>query len=180
MALQQWIPLHYWLHANMVVALFGQLFSKFEMVKTIWEISCWDAIIAQQLLSMMLCYQYINPVWLIINVVFVQVKQEVFHPGAEQGFSFITYNYIFIYFNYKLLIFLFAVYVIIVIFMFSIAFVLGLGCLNQVFHLIYKKVWPCLSWRKEKITVWCWISDIRNSYHWRYKFVDADNSNCSS
>jgi len=40
MALQQWIPLHFWPHANMVLASFGQLFSKLEMAKTIREISC--------------------------------------------------------------------------------------------------------------------------------------------
>jgi len=35
MALQQWIPLHFWPHANMVLVSFGQLFSKLEMAKTI-------------------------------------------------------------------------------------------------------------------------------------------------
>jgi len=52
MALQQWIPLHFWPHANMVLTFFGQLFLlflKLEMAKTIWEMSCWDAINAQQL-----------------------------------------------------------------------------------------------------------------------------------
>jgi len=52
MALKQWIPHHFWLHVNMVLASFAQHFSKFEMAKTIQEISCWDAINAQQLLPM--------------------------------------------------------------------------------------------------------------------------------
>jgi len=52
MVFQQWIPLYFWLHANMVLTSFGQLFATLEIAKTIQEISCQDAINAQQLLPM--------------------------------------------------------------------------------------------------------------------------------
>jgi len=46
-ALQQWIPLYFWPHANMVLASLGQLFSKIEMAKNIWEIACQNAMNVQ-------------------------------------------------------------------------------------------------------------------------------------
>jgi len=61
LALQQWIPLHFWPHANMVLASFGQLFSKIDSATKIREIACRDMITAQQLLpmidAMLLVYQ---------------------------------------------------------------------------------------------------------------------------
>jgi len=61
LALQQWIPLHFWLHANMILALYGQMFSTEEKARKVRNIASRDFSASRELLplidAMLTAYQ---------------------------------------------------------------------------------------------------------------------------
>jgi len=61
LALQQWVPPHFWPHANMVLVSYGQLFATMDKALKIREIVQRNDIMANQLLpllnSMLSVYQ---------------------------------------------------------------------------------------------------------------------------